>query len=129
MRLLKDSPRLAASLVPGTTPDKMAVTGADEGRLLPLDKVAGIPPVCMNLSWFQLPGTSRFSGEHGRKPAQLLQLNSETDAVGMTIFADKGMGIPISGKVIENISHYFCLDTAEGKLTPIMSGASEVTDR
>jgi hypothetical protein len=47
----------------------------------------------------------------------------------MTIFADKGMGIPIIREVIENISHYFCLDAAERELTLIMSVASEVRDR
>jgi hypothetical protein len=82
----------------------------------------------MGLSWFRLPGTSPLFGEHIRKPVQLFQLNSETDAVGMTIFADKGMGISIIRKIIENISHYFCLDAAERELTPIMPVASEIRD-
>jgi hypothetical protein len=46
----------------------------------------------------------------------------------MTIFADKGMGISIIRQIIENISHYFCLDAAERELTPIMPVASEIRD-
>jgi hypothetical protein len=117
------------TLVPGKTPAKWPPTIAAGGRRLPLHKVAGIPPVCMDRFWFQLPGTCPLSGKHSRKPEQLFQLNSEIDAVGMTIFADKGIGIPIIREVIENISHYFRLDAAERKLTPIMPVASEVRDR
>lgn len=83
----------------------------------------------MGLFCFRPPRTSPLSGEHSRKPVQLFHLNIETDAVGMTMFADKGMGIPIIREVIENISHYFCLDAAERELTPIMFVASGVRDR
>jgi hypothetical protein len=83
----------------------------------------------MGLFWFRSPRTSPLSGEHSRKPVQLFQLNIETDAVGMTMFADKGRGLPIIREVIENISHYFCLDAGERELTPIMSVASEVRNR
>jgi hypothetical protein len=47
----------------------------------------------------------------------------------MPIFADKGMGIPIIREVIEDISHYLCLDAGEREFTLIMSVASEVCDR
>jgi hypothetical protein len=83
----------------------------------------------MGLLWLSPPGMSPLSGEHSRKPAQIFHLKIKTDAVGMTIFADKGMEIPVIRKVIENISHCFCLDASEHKLTPIMSFASEVRDR
>ena len=83
----------------------------------------------MGLFCFRPPRTSPLSGEHSRKSVQLFHLNIETDAVGMTMFADKGMGIPIIREVIENISHYFCLDAAERELTPIMFAASGVRDR
>ena len=46
----------------------------------------------------------------------------------MTRFAEKGMKIPITKEVIENISHYFCLDAAEREFTPIMTVASGVNN-
>ena len=46
----------------------------------------------------------------------------------MTKFADKGVEVSVIRKVIENISHYFCVIASERKLTPIMSFASEVRD-
>jgi hypothetical protein len=48
--------------------------------------------------------------------------------VGVTMLADKGMGIPIPVKVIENISHHFRLDAVECELTPIVFVASEVNN-
>jgi len=119
---------LQVALVPGKTPDKMAVNRCSRRQTGTPHKVVGILPVCMGRFWFRPPRTSPLSGEHSRKPVQLCHLNIETDLVGMTIFADKGMGIPITMKVIENIPHYFCLDAVECELTPIMFVASEVNN-
>jgi len=83
----------------------------------------------MGLLWLSHPGMSPFSREHSRKPVQIFHLKIKTNAVGMIIFADKGMEIPVIRKFIENSSHYFCLIASERKLTPIMSFASEVRDR
>jgi hypothetical protein len=94
----------------------------------PLHKVVGILPVCMGLFWFRSPRTSPLSGEHSRKPVQLCHLNIETDLVGMTMFADKGMGIAILGEVRENISHYFCPNALERELTLIMFVAPKVNN-
>jgi hypothetical protein len=91
-------------------------------------KVVEILPIWMGLFWSRPPRTSPFPGEHSRKPVQLFHLNIETDAVGMTIFADKGMGIPIIREIIEDISHYFCCEAVENELTPIMFVASGVNN-
>jgi hypothetical protein len=51
------------------------------------------------------PETSPVSGRHSWTPVQIFQLKMKTDAVGMAIFADKGVAIAVIRKVIENLSH------------------------
>jgi hypothetical protein len=64
--------------------------------------------------------------EPGRNLAKVFRLSMETDVVGMAVFADKGVEIPLSREVIENIFHEFRLETAEGELTAIMGVATKV---
>ncbi len=44
------------------------------------------------------------------------------------MFADKGMGIPIAGEVIEDISDYFGLVAVEHELTRLMFVAAGVNN-
>ena len=93
-----------------------------------LHLVAEILPGCVARFWCRSPRTPHLLGEHCRQPVQFFHLHRETDTVGITTFADEGMKLPVVMKIIENISHHFCLDAAERDLTPIMTVASEIRD-